>query len=63
VVFTLNVSPTAKKINAINQTVPAGKLLQEISMNHQNKEENKNVNNGENDLTLSVDRDDLSFFF
>jgi hypothetical protein len=35
--------------------VPAGKLLQETSWNHQNKEENKNVNNGENGLTLSVD--------
>jgi hypothetical protein len=35
--------------------VPAGKLLQETSWNHQNKEENKNVNNGENYLTLSVE--------
>ena len=35
--------------------MPAGKSLQETSWNHQNKEENKNVYNGENDLILSVE--------
>ena len=54
-VFILNVSPTTKKIDAISQC-QLKKILQETSWNHQNKEENKNINNGENDI---IGRDDL----